>query len=57
MLTRKHAEVTAADAHVAAVFARECFTYNPDEPSFDLLKATPPPPPGVPQCTPLRLAL
>ena len=32
------AQAVADDTHVAAVFARECFTYNPDEPSFDLLK-------------------
>ncbi len=36
MLNRKHALVVAEDSHVADVFARECFTYNPDDPSFDL---------------------
>lgn len=34
LLTRKHAQVISSDIHVAEVFQRECFTYDPLNPSF-----------------------
>lgn len=39
-LTRKHAQVVASDTHVASSLSKECYTYNPHEPKFNLPEVT-----------------